>query len=149
MIGMNKEEGSDILSMSRLEQIVERYQTTVFTIGVHLTAREDLAEKVVEEVFVRLAQEVLPTDEEALDKLIHQISYEAAIEYLLSSVQTHCTQVSSLHSELCSSADREFADAPKDDLSAKGLADIDEAMSESENMLIDIANELGRKKYYC
>ncbi|MCC6933887.1 MAG: hypothetical protein IT292_11665 [Deltaproteobacteria bacterium] len=140
----NKTEENDLAAQERMEQIIDQYQTTVYSIAVHLTASEELAAKVVEAVFVQIAREGLPEEEAEIEKLIHQLSYELAIGYLLKGVQDHCSNISSLRSDMVAAAD-----SPLLEMESPQETDLATAFSQSEAMLLDMVNKFAQKKYYC
>lgn len=69
-----------------LEDIVERYEVTVFTLAMHLLSDEELAKKVVIDVFIRFSHEGHKHSEKPLDEVIHRFSYDAALQYLLGKI---------------------------------------------------------------
>ncbi|MCB0323291.1 MAG: hypothetical protein KDD69_06935 [Bdellovibrionales bacterium] len=66
-----------------LEEIVGRYEVTVFTLAMHLTGDEEAARQVTIDVFVRLSHEGHRHREQPLDALMHRYTYDAALPCLV------------------------------------------------------------------
>ncbi len=69
-----------------LEDIVQRYEVTVFTLAMHLLGDEELAKKVVIDVFIRFSHEGHRYSEKPLDEVIHRFSYDSALQYLVGKI---------------------------------------------------------------
>jgi hypothetical protein len=70
-----------------LEDIVGRYEVTVFTLAMHLVSDEELAKQVVIEVFIRYSREAHKHHQEPLDAVIHRFTYDAALPRLLGKLE--------------------------------------------------------------
>ena len=66
-----------------LEQLIQKYETTVFTLAMHLTGSEEAAKEATIEVFLRLSREQHLYANESTDTLIHRFTYDAALPLLI------------------------------------------------------------------
>ena len=69
-----------------LEDIVGRYEVTVYTLAMHLLGDEELAKQVVIDVFIRFSQEAHHHSEKHLDEIIHRFSYDSALNHLVGKI---------------------------------------------------------------
>jgi hypothetical protein len=83
-----------------LEDILSRYETTVFTLAMHLTNDEVASKQVTIDVFIRLTLESRDYEAEPLDSLIHRFTYDAALSALLNKVRDQANDLSELHLEM-------------------------------------------------
>jgi hypothetical protein len=79
-----------------LEDIVSRYEVTVYTLAMHLTGDETSAKKVVLDVFIRYAHQAHKHLEESLDSLIHRYTYDAALPCLLGLLESQLDETEEL-----------------------------------------------------
>ena len=81
-----------------LDQLIEKYESTVFTLAMHLTGNEDAAKEATIEVFLRLSEEQYRQAHEPIDTLIHRFTYDAALPLLLCQMEKNLDNVDSIGS---------------------------------------------------
>ena len=70
--------------VSSVEQLLQKYQLTVFTLAMHLLNDKRVAQSVVEEVFLLLSKnDTLPTEDKDITSLIHATTYDVALAELV------------------------------------------------------------------
>lgn len=70
--------------VSSVEQLLQKYQLTVFTLAMHLLNDKRVAQNVVEEVFLILSKkDPLPTEDKELTSVIHATTYDVALAELV------------------------------------------------------------------
>lgn len=81
---------SSTLDAECFEEIISRYELTVFSLAMHLTGDLSAAAQVVEEVFLRISRLPDYSADEDMETLIHRCTYDSALSHLLRSkaVQT-------------------------------------------------------------
>lgn len=66
-----------------IDSTISTYEVKVFSLAMTLTGDEEDAKKIVEDVFVRIAQEGVDCAIETLETLIHRFTYEASLERMV------------------------------------------------------------------
>lgn len=82
-----------------LDELLCRYEVTVFTLAMHLTSDETAARQVTIEVFLRMTKEARKFAAEPLDSLIHRFTYDASLSALLHKVQEQAGNLTEIHFE--------------------------------------------------
>ncbi len=73
--------------------VFSEQKTKIYTLALDLTNDEAAARQVASQVFERLKGEMLHRSPEAIDRLIHRLTYDAALPILLEKTADKCDEV--------------------------------------------------------
>lgn len=123
-MGFNKRKPKNAHALSRsnlpVSGLIEKYEVTVFTLAMNLTGDECVSRDVVEEVFVRLANEINGADSETTELMLHRFTYDAALTRLLGSIPLNAAPF-----------EQEFEPSEENDLAGEFTLEADTAEEEA------------------
>ncbi|MDR2337047.1 MAG: hypothetical protein LBE20_00135 [Deltaproteobacteria bacterium] len=131
-----------------LERLIAQNQEMIHNVALYLSGDKENIPQVMEEVFVRLYQELTLDTGEDLNSMIHRLAYEVSLEIFMAKIQEPKSEKDGCYDELRET--EVISEAEIDNClmyeSEQEIAEISAKLEASAYMINDLTKQANKKK---